>query len=134
MERGPIGPNTHGVIEPFMAILLIAAPWIFGFSDADDATTLSIVVGVLMLIIGSMTAWRPSLAKVIPLKTHFAGDLLIGAVLIISPFVLGFSENGAATRFMIIYGVIELITAVSTRWDQREALEPDGLRAGTTVR
>jgi prepilin signal peptidase PulO-like enzyme (type II secretory pathway) len=118
------------MLEPFMALLLIAAPWIFGFSNVDSATTVAVVVGVLMLLIGSMTRWRPSVAKVIPLKTHFMGDLLFAAVLILSPFVLGFEDNGAATRFMIIYGVIELIATLGTRWDAREVNE-DGMARTT---
>ena len=43
-------------------------------------------------------------------------DLLIGVVLIISPFVFGFSSNGAATRFAIIFGALELLTALGTHW------------------
>ena len=41
-------------------------------------------------------------------------DLVLGVVLIISPFVFGFSGNGGATRFCIIFGALELITAMST--------------------
>jgi hypothetical protein len=48
-------------------------------------------------------------------------DLLVAAVLIIAPFVLGYSSNGAATRFTIIAGVLEAIAALSTRWDPAEA-------------
>lgn len=120
MERGLMGPNTHGMVEPVMAVLLIAAPWIFGFSHVDSATAIAVILGVVMLLMGSMTQWRPSLVKLIPLKTHFMGDLLVGAVLILSPFIFGFSDDGAATRFMIIFGVIELMAAAGTRWDPRE--------------
>jgi hypothetical protein len=38
MRSGPISPNTHAVIEPFVAVLLIAAPWLFGFSEPSGAT------------------------------------------------------------------------------------------------
>ena len=121
MRRGPISPNTHAMIEPLMAVLLIASPWIFGFSDVDDAKTIAIVVGAIMLVAGAMTQWRYSLVKLIPLRTHMATDLLLGAVLILSPFVFGFSDEGGATRFMIIFGALELFTALSTRWDPQEA-------------
>jgi SPW repeat len=103
-----------------MAILIIASPWIFGFSDISDAKTVAIVVGVGMLLSGLMTQWRYSLAKLIPLSMHFATDLLLGAVLVLSPFVLGFDDNGGATRWAIIVGAIELITALGTRWEHED--------------
>jgi prepilin signal peptidase PulO-like enzyme (type II secretory pathway) len=121
MRKGPISLNTHAAVEPFMAILLIAAPWIFGFSDVSDAKTICIVVGIVMLLAGAMTQWRLSLVKLIPIEMHFATDLLLGAFLVVSPFIFGFSDEGGATRFMIIYGAIELATALSTRWDPAEA-------------
>jgi SPW repeat len=123
MRRGPIPLNTHAALEPLIAIVIIAAPWIFGFSDADDAKTVCIAVGVVMLIAGSMTDWRFSIARVIPLRTHMMTDLALGAVLILAPFVLGFSDNGGATRFTVIAGALEILTALATRWDPLEAQE-----------
>jgi hypothetical protein len=124
MDRGPIPLNVHAMLEPIIALVIIAAPWIFGFSDVDDATVVCVAVGVVMLLAGSMTDWRISLVRLIPLRMHFMTDLLLGAVLILSPFVLGFSDQGGATRFTIIAGVLELMTALATRWDPAEADEP----------
>jgi hypothetical protein len=111
----------HALAEPFLALLLIASPWIFGYSDVDDAKALAIIVGVIMLASGAMTRWRWALAKVIPLRAHLMTDLALGALLILSPFIFGFSDEGGATRFMIIFGAIELMTALGTRWDPAEA-------------
>jgi SPW repeat len=124
MDRGLIPLNTHAMLEPIIALVVIAAPWIFGFSDVNDAKAVCIAVGVIMLIAGSMTDWRLSLARVIPLPVHMATDLLLGAVLILAPFVLGFSGEGGATRFTVIAGVLEILTALATRWDPVEAEQP----------
>jgi hypothetical protein len=123
MRRGPIPLNTHAALEPLIAIVIIAAPWIFGFSSADDAKVVCIAVGAIMLAAGSMTDWRLSIARVIPLRVHMATDLLLGAVLILAPFVLGFSDQGGATRFTVIAGALEILTALATRWDPLEAEE-----------
>src|SRR5947207_15396360 len=106
MRRGLIPLDVHAAIEPIVAIVLIAAPWIFGFSDVNSAKVISIIVGAIMLLSGSMTRWRLSLLKLIPLRVHFMTDLVLGAFLIVSPFIFGFSSNGAATRFTIIYGAL----------------------------
>jgi hypothetical protein len=124
MRRGPIPLNAHAALEPLIAIVIIAAPWIFGFSGVEDAKVICIAVGAIMLIAGSMTDWRLSIARVIPLQVHMATDLLLGAVLILAPFVLGFSDQGGATRFTLIAGALEILTALATRWDPREAKEP----------
>src|SRR3954463_11396559 len=128
MRRAPISPNTHAMIEPIMALLIIVSPWLFGFSDVSDAMTICIIVGAVMLVDGSMTDWPYSLANVIPLRMHFMTDLLLAAVLILSPFVFGFSDEGGATRFMIIVGALEAFTALSTRGDPAEA--EGGIPAG----
>jgi len=113
----------HAAIEPLIAIVIIAAPWIFGFSDAEDAKVVCIAVGAVMLIAGSMTDWRLSIARVIPLRMHMMTDLALGAVLVLAPFVLGFSDNGGATRFTVIAGALEILTALARRWDPVEAQE-----------
>src|SRR3954453_5923772 len=124
MPKGPISLRAHAALEPVVAIVLIAAPWIFGFDDVSSATAVSIAVGVLMLISGMSTRWGLSLVKLIPLRTPFRMDPAIGAVLIVAPFVLGDSDRGDATRFLVVMGVLELITALSTRWDLREETAP----------
>jgi SPW repeat len=121
MDRGPIPLNLHATLEPLMAVLIIAAPWIFGFSETGSATAICVIVGVTMLIVGSMTDWRLSLARVIPLRMHLTGDLLLGAVLLLSPLIFGFADEGRPTRFMVIAGSLELMTALMTRWDRTEA-------------
>jgi hypothetical protein len=117
MDRGPIPLNLHAALEPLMAVVIIAAPWIFGFSETESATVVCVIVGVTMLLVGSMTDWRISLARVIPLRTHLMGDLLLGAVLLLSPLIFGFADEGGPTRFMVIV----------TRWDRTEA-EPTHTR------
>ena len=120
MPRGPLPLRAHQAIEPFAAILLIAAPWIFGFSDNDTAMMLSVIAGIVMLATGMTTRWRMSLVKLIPLKTHLMMDVGLGIALIALPFIAGFSDDGGATRFFVIAGALELGTALMTRWDERE--------------
>jgi hypothetical protein len=121
MDRGPIPLNMHAALEPLMAILIIAAPWIFGFSETESATAICVLVGITMLIVGSMTDWRMSLRRVIPLRMHMIGDLTLGAVLLLSPLIFGFADEGGPTRFMLVAGVLEVMTALMTRWDRTEA-------------
>jgi hypothetical protein len=120
MPRGPLPLRMHAMMEPIAAILVIAAPWIFGFSDVDTATTLSVIIGVAILLTGMSTRWRWSLVKLVPLRTHFMMDVGIGILLVAAPWIFGFGDEGGAARFFVIAGVLELGTALMTRWDLRE--------------
>jgi hypothetical protein len=118
----------HASIEPIAAILLIASSWIFGFSNNGTAQAVTIIIGAIMLAAGMMTDWRLAIARMIPLRVHFMTDLVLGAVLVVSPFIFGFSSNGAATRFAIIFGALELVTALSTHWEQPDEVTGTRLR------
>jgi Flp pilus assembly pilin Flp len=122
------------MIEPFAAILLIAAPWLFGFSDNDTATTISVIAGIVVLVTGMSTRWRMSLVKLIPLRTHFMMDVGLGIALIVIPFIAGFGDEGGPTRFFVIAGILELGTALMTRWDEREEVRASERPRATAAR
>jgi hypothetical protein len=85
----------HGMLDYPVGIVLILAPWIFGFSDVGGAATaVPIVIGVLVLAQSAMTDYELSLVDALPLRTHLAMDVVAGIVLALSPFVFGFSDEG----------------------------------------
>ena len=114
-KQGPIPAFVHGAIEYLAAVLLIAAPFIFSFED-DTATAVSIVVGVVVLIVTASTALPTGLIKSIPVQAHAVIDFLLAAVLIAAPFLFGFSDDGTATAFFIVLGVVHLLMTIATRF------------------
>ena len=126
LRQGPIPLIVHGALEYVLGALLIAAPFLIGFSDVGSATALSIVAGVFVLLSGASTDGVPtSLVKVIPLGAHITLDYLLGALFIAAPFLFGFSDESAPTAFFIVLGVLALLIALGTRWrpaDTRTAL------------
>ena len=118
-KQGPIPAFVHGLVEYAAAFLLIAAPFIFDFSK-DAATALSVIVGVLILIVASSTAWRTGLIQSIPVQAHVMLDYVLAIFLIASPFVLGFSDDGTAAAFFIILGVVHLLLTIATRFVTEE--------------
>src|SRR5918992_1566246 len=107
-KQGPVPAFVHGVVEYAAAILLIAAPFLFGFDD-DTATAASIVAGVLLLIVAASTAMSTGLIQSIPVQAHVILDYVLAIALIAAPFVLGFSDDGTATAFFIVLGVVHLL-------------------------
>jgi hypothetical protein len=129
LRQGPIPLNLHAASEPFLVALLIAAPFILGFSDESAPTALSIVAGVVILVVAMSTKWKLSLVKVIPVDVHAMLDFGLGAFLIASPFIFGFSDVGSATAFFITFGVLEILATLATAWRHDDRSAPVARRA-----
>src|SRR5215218_2350722 len=114
-KQGPVPAFVHGIVEYLAAALFIAAPFLFSFED-DTATAVSIVVGVVVLIVTASTALPTGLIKSIPVQAHAVIDFLLAAVLIAAPFLFGFSDDGTATAFFIVLGVVHLLMTIATRF------------------
>ena len=114
-KQGPIPAFVHGVIEYLAGALFIAAPFLFAF-DEDTATAVSIVAGVVILVVTASTALPTGLIKSIPVHAHAILDYAMAAVLIAAPFLFGFSDDGTATAFFIVLGVVHLLMTIATRF------------------
>jgi hypothetical protein len=114
-KQGPIPAFVHGVVEYLAGALFIAAPFLFAFDD-DTATAVSIVAGVLILVVTASTALPTGLIKSIPVQAHAVIDFALAAVLIAAPFLFGFSDDGTATAFFIVLGVVHLLLTIATRF------------------
>jgi hypothetical protein len=114
-KQGPVPAFVHGVIEYLAAALFIAAPFLFSFDD-DTATAVSIVAGVVILVVTASTALPTGLIKSIPVHAHAILDYAMAAVLIAAPFLFGFSDDGTATAFFIVLGVVHLLMTIATRF------------------
>jgi predicted lysophospholipase L1 biosynthesis ABC-type transport system permease subunit len=116
MRQGPIPLTVHALAEPFLAALLIAAPWIFGFDDVGSATAISIVAGIAVLLVGMSTDWKIAMVRKIPLVAHMALDFGLGIFLVAAPFLFGFSDESGALPFFLVIGILLLLSALGTRW------------------
>ena len=115
-KQGPVPAFVHGIVEYAAAILFIAAPFVFDFTE-DAATALSLVVGVLILIIAASTALADRADPVdFRGQAHVMLDYVLAIFLIASPFLLGFTDDGTAAAFFIVLGVVHLLLTIATRF------------------
>ena len=119
-KQGPIPAFVHGLLEYVAGALLVAAPFLLAF-DSDTATAVSIVAGVAVLIIAASTAMSTGLIKSIPVPAHVILDYALAILLIASPFLFGFDDDGTATAFFIVLGVVHLLLTIATRFMREEA-------------
>jgi hypothetical protein len=104
--------KTHAMLDYGSAILLFAAPWLFNFSDVDSARTLCIIAAILIIGMSLLTDYEASLAKIIPMKVHLAGDILLGLVFIASPWLFGFASE--TYLFHVAMGIVALFAGIFT--------------------
>ena len=106
----PITSRMHGMLDYPAGILLIAAPWIFGFSDEGGAAVaVPIVVGALIILQSLITDYELSVADILPLPAHLAMDVVLGVVLALSPFIFGFADEGGNAWIPHVVAGIALI-------------------------
>ena len=129
-KQGPIPAFVHGVLEYVAGALFIAAPFLFAF-DSDTATAVSIAAGVVVLVVAACTAMSTGLIKSIPVQAHVILDYLLALILIASPFLFGFDDDGTATAFFIVIGVVHLLLTIATRFIREE--RPRAERGATST-
>ena len=115
LRQGPISRFTHGVIEYSVGVLLIAAPFLFGFKDGA-ATAVAIIAGVVALVIAASTEGASSMIESIPISVHVLLDFAFAGVLLASPFLFAFTDESAPTAFFIVLGVAHLLVTIGTRF------------------
>ncbi len=115
LRQGPIPHFVHGVIEYIAGVLLIAAPFLFGFEDGA-ATAVSIVAGVIVLIVAASTEGPSSMIGSIPISMHVLLDFALAGALLAAPFLFGFTDETAPTAFFIVLGVAHLLITIGTRF------------------
>ena len=105
------------MIEILAAPVLMAAPFLFGFSVGLGAVT--IILGTLLmgLAISSATDQRT-----IPLSAHASLDYTLAGVTIATGFILGIATaDPVATAFLVGFGAAHLALTASTRYSARGA-------------
>jgi len=112
-----IGTSAHAALDYIVGILLIAAPWLFGFADESTAATwISILAGVALIGMSMITDYEGGvLARVIGMREHLIADLVLGVFLIASPWLFGFADEGTnAWLPFVLIGAGEVGAAAMT--------------------
>jgi SPW repeat len=96
-----------------VGVVLIAAPWLFGFADDGPATYMPVALGAGALVYSILTNYEFGVVRLIPFRVHLLLDVLSGAFLAISPWLFGFSNKVYLPH--LIFGLIEIAAGIMTR-------------------
>ena len=109
-----IPTRIHGIIDYLVGVLLIAAPWLFGFADNRPAMMVPVVLGAGTIVYSLITDYELGLAHILPMMGHLWIDLAAGLLLLASPWLFGFA--GHIVWPHVTVGIMEIvIVLISSR-------------------
>ena len=101
-----IPTRIHGMLDYGMGLLLIVAPWLFGFADGGPEMWIPILLGAGTIAYSLITDYELGVARVIPMRTHLMIDLAGGLLLAVSPWLFGFADDVWLPH--LVLGVLEV--------------------------
>jgi hypothetical protein len=111
-----IPTRYHAPLDYIVGAVLIAAPWIFQFSDIGAATAVSVVLGVGLIAYSLVTNYELGVWKVAPMAVHNLIDIVAGALLAASPWLFGYADEGAnAWAPFVVIGVAAVFLGLTTK-------------------
>lgn len=111
-----IPTRFHAPLDYIVGVVLIAAPWIFQFSEHTAATVVSIVLGIGLIAYSLFTDYELGVWKVAPMAVHNLIDVAAGLVLAASPWIFGFADATANVWApFVVIGLAAVFLGLTTK-------------------
>jgi hypothetical protein len=125
-----IPTRVHGMVDYAMGVLLIAAPWLFGFAAGGVEMWVPVILGAGAIGYSLFTDYELGLVRKIPMATHLVLDAGSGIFLAASPWIFGFADIVYLPH--LILGLLEIGAALTTQKTpyMDRAVEVHGARPG----
>jgi len=113
-----LNPRTHGYLDYVTVILFLLAPTVLGLTGIP--ATLAYALAVIHLVMTLATDFPLGVVPLIPFTIHGWVERVVGPLLIIVPFVLGFSADSTARNFYMAIGVVIVLVGLVTDYKGTE--------------
>lgn len=108
-----IDTKVHGMADYATGILLIVAPYLFGFADNTAAQWVPMILGAAVIGISLLTRYELGIYGIIPMPMHLMLDVIQALILVASPWLFGFSNKIILPH--VIIGLCELAIVAMSR-------------------
>jgi hypothetical protein len=124
--------RVHNVLDYVIGAILIACPFLFGFSDIDAARRLFLTLGFGLIGYSLLTNYTYSLLKLIPVAVHMVFDVLAGMTLILGSYLFGYRDllTGGQTALHYLLGLGAILLVSVTRTGAGRGTHVGGTREG----
>ena len=105
-------PRIHGYLDFLTVVIFLLAPTTLGLSGLP--AYLAYGLAVVHLIVTLASDFPFGIAKIIPFYIHGWIERIVGPVLVVVPFVLGFDADEVARNFYVVMGAIIIVVGILT--------------------
>ena len=113
--------SIHGVLDYVFGLLLLIVPFLLGFDTGGPAQWIPLLLGLSIIVYSLLTRYEMGAAKLIPFNVHLGLDAVGGVLLLVSPWLFGFSDIIWWPH--VLFGIIEIGVVLLT---DRKRGEPKG--------
>ncbi len=107
-----IPTRVHGMLDYIVGLLLIAAPWLFGFADGGAETWVPVILGAGAIVYSLFTDYELGIVRSISMPLHLGLDAMSGILLVASPWLFGFADFVFVPH--VVVGLVEIVAAATT--------------------
>ena len=97
-----LSPMLHGYLDFLTVIIFAVAPTVFGFGGTP--AYIAYALAAIHLVLTLTTAFPKGIIGIVPFAVHGLIEIVVAIVLVILPFVLGFTD--APRNFFIGIGIV----------------------------
>ena len=105
-----LSPTLHGYIDYAVVVLFLFAPTLIGLTGI--AGTIAYALAGIHLAMTLVTDFPLGVVKLIPFTVHGWVERIVGPVLVMLPFILGFGPP--AQGFYIVVGIAIILVGLLT--------------------
>ena len=102
-----ISIKAHQFLDYATVVIFALLPSLFKFSGVP--AYLSYILAVVHLLMTLLTTFSTRKPKIIPLKLHKLVETIVGPVLLVYPWILGFSAEATPRDVFIGMGIIIIL-------------------------
>jgi hypothetical protein len=106
--------KAHGVLDYVTVIAFASLPSFIGLRGVP--AYLSYALAAVHLLMTVMTRFELGIFKKIPVKFHKFVELAVGPLLLVLPWIFGFSEDALARVTFIAMGLVIIVVGQSSRY------------------
>jgi hypothetical protein len=96
--------KVHALLDYVISGLIIASPWLFGFSAKPVAPKIAMIAGCAIATYSLFTSYELGLVRMFPFAIHLFFDMLIGILL-----AAAFIDLGEGGRVGVVFGILGLL-------------------------
>jgi hypothetical protein len=106
--------RVHGILDYVWSVLLVSMPWLLGYARGGAETWVPAVFAAGAVVYSLLTDYEMGVFHVLSMRVHLVLDVVGGALLAASPWLLGLDDRGPARIVHLGFGLFSIVAGLTT--------------------